>query len=115
MVLLAFPFSSRVAGYGWIHAAEQTPIHAPFAAQIVAMPEKKSFKTGDVLFVLDSTMLSIAQGRSRDMAAARESQIAGLMGLPDGESQRQLLNKQKAFFEAEGKARSDDWSGGQKT
>jgi putative peptide zinc metalloprotease protein len=108
VVVLAFPFSSRIAGYGWIHAAEQTPIHAPFAAQIVAMPEQKSFKTGDVLFVLDSSMLSIAQDRSRGLAAARESQIAGLMGLPDGESQRQLLNSQKAFFEAEGKASRDE-------
>lgn len=108
VVALAYPFSSRIPGYGWIHAAEQTPVHAPFAAQIVSMPERKSFKAGDVMFVLDSSMLSIAQDRSRNMAAARESQIAGLLGLPDGESQRQLLNKQKAFFEAEGKASRDE-------
>lgn len=107
-VLLAYPFSSRIAGYGWIHAADQTPIHSPFSAQIVAMPEQRTFKTGDVLFVLDSSILSIAQDRSRQLAAARESQIAGLMGLPDGESQRQLLNSQKAFFEAEGKASKDE-------
>jgi putative peptide zinc metalloprotease protein len=107
-VLLAYPFSSRVAGYGWIHAADQTPVHSPFAAQIVDMPAQRSFKAGDVLFVLDSSMLTIAQDRSLQMAAARESQIAGLMGLPDGESQRQLLNSQKAFFEAEGKASQDE-------
>jgi putative peptide zinc metalloprotease protein len=107
-VLLVFPFSSRIAGYGWIHAAEQAPIHAPFAAQIIAMPERKSFKAGDVMFVLDSSMLSIAQDRSLQLAAARESQIAGLLGLPDGESQRRLLNSQKAFFEAEGRASQDE-------
>ena len=106
--LLAFPFSTRVAGYGWIHAAEQTSIHSPFSAQIVSMPAQRQFKAGEVMFVLDSSMLSIAQDRSRQLAAARENQIAGLMGLPDGESQRQLLNSQKAFFEAEGKASQDE-------
>ncbi len=108
VVILAFPFSTRVAGYGWIHAAEQASIHSPFAAQIVSMPTQRNFKAGEVMFVLDSSMLSIAEDRSRQLAAARESQIAGLMGLPDGESQRQLLNSQKAFFEAEGKASQDE-------
>lgn len=101
LVILFFPFSSRVTGYGWLHAAEQQPIHSPFAAQMVSVPTQRQFKAGDVLFVLDSTMLGIAQGRSRQLALARESQIAGLMGLPDGEAQRQQLTSQKAFFEAE--------------
>ena len=103
-VALVFPFSSRVSGYGWIHATEQQPIHSPFAAQIVSVPEKREFKAGEVLFVLDSAILGIDQTRSRQMAQARATQIAGLMGLPDGESQRQLLNSQKAVFEAEGRA-----------
>ncbi|MBU4520156.1 MAG: HlyD family efflux transporter periplasmic adaptor subunit, partial [Gammaproteobacteria bacterium] len=101
LVILFFPFSSRVTGYGWLHAAEQQPIHSPFAAQMVSVPTQRQFKAGDVLFVLDSTMLGIAQGKSRQLALARESQIAGLMGLPDGEAQRQQLTSQKAFFEAE--------------
>ena len=106
--VLVFPFSSRISGYGWVHAAEQQSVHSPFAAQIVAMPTKVLFKAGEVMFVLDSALLEIAQDRSRDMAAARETQIAGLMGLPDGESQRQLLLSQKAVFEAEGKASKDE-------
>jgi putative peptide zinc metalloprotease protein len=106
--VLVFPFSSRISGYGWFHAQDQQLIHAPFAAQIVSMPTERFFKTGDVLFVLDSSMLSIAQGKSRQLAQARESQIAGLLGLPDGEAQRQTLNSQKAFYEAEEKLSVDE-------
>ena len=108
LALLVFPFSSRVSGYGWVHAMEQQSIHSPFSAQILSMPEKTAYKAGEVMFTLDSSMLGIAQSRSRDMAATREAQIAGLMGLPDGESQRLLLNTQKAFFEAEEKASQDE-------
>ncbi|MGM9428126.1 HlyD family efflux transporter periplasmic adaptor subunit [Hydrogenophaga sp. MI9] len=108
LVLLLFPFSSRVSGHGWYHAQEQQTIHAPFPAQIVAMPAQKQFKAGDVLFVLDSSQLSIASGKSRQMAKAREAQIAGLLGLPDGESQRQSLNSQKAYYEAEEKMNEDE-------
>jgi putative peptide zinc metalloprotease protein len=106
--LLVIPFSSRISAYGWVHATEQQTVHSPFAAQIQDMPTKTAFKAGEVMFVLDSTMLGIAEGRSRDMAATRESQIAGLMGLPDGESQRLVLNSQKAFFKAEEKASQDE-------
>ena len=108
IVVLVFPFSSRISGYGWVHAAEQQPVHSPFSAQILVMPSKTAFKAGEVMFVLDSTMLGIAEGRSRDMAATRESQIAGLMGLPDGESERLALTTQKAFFQAEEKASQDE-------
>lgn len=108
LVLLLIPFSSRVAGYGWYHAQEQQPIHAPFAAQIVSMPAQRTFKAGDVLFVLDSPTLGIAQDKSRQLAQARESQIAGLLGLPDGEAQRQSLTSQKAFYEAEEKLSGDE-------
>ena len=108
VAVLVFPFSSRITGYGWFHAQDQQLIHAPFAAQIVSVPTQREFKTGDVLFVLDSSMLSIAQGKSRQMAQARESQIAGLLGLPDGEAQRQTLNSQKAYYEAEEKLSVDE-------
>lgn len=108
LAVLLFPFSSRVMGYGWLHAQEQQQIHAPFAAQIVNMPAQRSFKTGDVLFVLDSEVLSIAQDKSRQLALARERQIAGLLGLEDGEAQRQTLQSQKAYFEAEQKLNQDE-------
>ena len=106
--LLLFPFNSRVSAYGWLHAQNQQPIYAPFAAQIVSVPEQRQFTAGDVLFTLDSPTLSIAQGRSRQLAAARESQIAGLLGLPDGESRRQTLNSQKDYYEAEEKLSEDE-------
>lgn len=101
VMVLLIPFSTKVTGHGWYHAQEQQSIHAPFSAQIVAMPEKTRFQAGDVLFVLDSAILGIAQDKSRQLAKARENQIAGLLGLPDGESQRQSLNSQKAYYEAE--------------
>ena len=108
LALLLFPFSSRVTGYGWIHAAEHQPIHTPFAAQIVQMPTGRAFKAGDVLFVLESKVLGIDQDRARQLALARESQLAGLMGLPDGEAQRQKLISQKAYHEAEAKFSADE-------
>ncbi|MFP8776925.1 HlyD family efflux transporter periplasmic adaptor subunit [Hydrogenophaga sp. RWCD_12] len=108
LALLFFPFSSNVSGHGWYHAQEQQLIHAPFPAQIVSMPAQKEFKAGDVLFVLDSSQLSIASGKSRQLAKAREAQIAGLLGLPDGEAQRQSLNSQKAYYEAEEKMSEDE-------
>lgn len=108
LALLLVPFSSRITGYGWYHAQGQQTIHAPFPAQIVAMPTQGEFKAGDVLFVLDSSIIGIAQDRSRELAKAREAQIAGLLGLPDGESQRQTLNSQKAFYEAEVKLNQDE-------
>jgi putative peptide zinc metalloprotease protein len=108
LVLLFYPFSSRITGYGWYHAHGQQTIHAPFPAQIVSMPTQREFKAGDVLFVLDSSILGIAQDRSRQLANAREAQIAGLLGLPDGEAQRQSLNSQKAFYEAEVKLNEDE-------
>lgn len=108
LALLLVPFSSRITGYGWYHAQGQQTIHAPFPAQIVSMPTDREFKTGDVLFVLDSSILGIAQDRSRGLAEAREAQIAGLLGLPDGEAQRQTLNSQKAFYEAEQKLNQDE-------
>jgi len=106
--ILLFPFSSRVMGYGWLHVADQQLIHSPFAAQMVTVPTQRQFKAGDVLFVLDSTSLGIAQDKSRQLVLARESQIVGLMGLPDGETQRQQLTSQKAFFEAEEKLSIDE-------
>ncbi|MEX1165605.1 MAG: HlyD family efflux transporter periplasmic adaptor subunit [Hydrogenophaga sp.] len=108
VAVLVIPFSSRISGYGWLHSTEQQSVHSPFSAQILSMPTKTAFKAGEVMFVLDSTILGIAEGRSREMAATRESQIAGLMGLPDGESQRLALTTQKAFFEAEEKASQDE-------
>lgn len=108
LVVLVFPFNSRVMGFGWVHADNQQLIHSPFAAQIVSVPQQRQFKAGDIMFVLDSSALGIAQDRSRQLALARESQIAGLMGLPDGESQRQLLTSQKAYFEAEEKLSEDE-------
>lgn len=103
LVLLLLPFSSRVTGYGWYHAQKQQSIHAPFPAQIVSLPVQREYKAGEVLFVLDSPILGIAQDKARQLAQARELKIAGLLGLPDGEAQRQLLNSQKAYFEAEQK------------
>ncbi len=108
LALLLFPFSSRVTGYGWIHAAEQQPIHTPFAAQIVEMPSEKRFKAGDVLFVLESKALGIDQERARQLALARENQLLGLMGIPDGEALRQSVTSQMAYYEAEAKFSSDE-------
>lgn len=99
--LLLIPFSTQVTAHGWLRAEEQQLMYSPFEAQVVALPAGRAFKQGDVVFALDSKALGIDQDKARQQALARERQMAGLMGLPDGESQRQLLASQKALFEAE--------------
>jgi putative peptide zinc metalloprotease protein len=99
--LLLIPFSTQVTAHGWLRAEEQQLMYSPFEAQVVALPAGRAFKQGDVVFALDSKALGIDQEKARQQALARERQMAGLMGLPDGESQRQLLASQKALFEAE--------------
>jgi putative peptide zinc metalloprotease protein len=99
--LLLIPFSTQVTAHGWLRAEEQQLMYSPFEAQVVALPAGREFNQGDVVFALDSKALGIDQEKARQQALSRERQMAGLMGLPDGESQRQLLASQKALFEAE--------------
>ncbi len=110
LVLMAVPFDTRIAVDGWVHAREQQVVHAPFGAQLTDMPPKRAFKAGEVMFVLVSTELGIEQEKSRQMALARDAQIAGLLGLPDGEEQRQSLTSQRAFFRAEEQASESEIS-----
>ncbi len=108
LLVLVLPFQSSIRGDGWVHARDQHLVHAPFPAQLVKLPESVKVAAGEVMFTLDSKALSIAQDRARGLAEAREEQIAGLLGLPDGEAQRRSLQSQKAMFEAEAKLSSDE-------
>ncbi len=106
-LLLFLPLNTRVQAHGWLRAEEQQLLYSPFEAQLTALPEQRAFQQGEVVFALDSKVLGIDQERSRQLALARERQMAGLMGLPDGESQRQLLASQKALHEAEERASTE--------
>ncbi|GAA6140187.1 HlyD family efflux transporter periplasmic adaptor subunit [Hydrogenophaga sp. 5NK40-0174] len=108
LVVLVMPFQSSIRGEGWLHARNQHLIHAPFPAQLVKLPVAGPVTAGATLLTLDSRSLSIAQDRASALARAREEQIAGLLGLPDGEAQRRTLQSQKAMFEAEAKLSSDE-------
>lgn len=108
VLVLVVPVQSRVQGYGQLRALDQQAIHAPFAARIVQMPSQQKFQAGDVVFVLDSQALGFARDRSRQLALAREAQLAGLMGLPDGEEQRQQIESQRALHEAEVRLNQDE-------
>lgn len=110
LILLLVPIQSRVEAYGVLRAAEQHTLHAPFGARITQMPTRRTFQAGDVVFVLDSEALGIAQDRSRQLAQAREVQLQGLIGLPDGEQQRQSIESQKAVHEAEARLNRDERS-----
>ena len=110
LILLLVPIQSRVEAYGVLRAAEQHTLHAPFGARITQMPTRRTFQAGDVVFVLDSEALGIAQDRSRQLAQAREAQLQGLIGLPDGEQQRQSIESQKAVHEAEAQLNRDERS-----
>jgi len=110
LILLLVPIQSRVEAYGVLRAAGQHTLHAPFGARITQMPTRRTFQAGDVVFVLDSEALGIAQERSRQLAQAREAQLQGLIGLPDGEQQRQSIESQKAVHEAEAQLNRDERS-----
>lgn len=110
LILLLVPIQSRVEAYGVLRAAGQHTLHAPFGARITQMPTRRTFQAGDVVFVLDSEALGIAQDRSRQLAQAREVQLQGLIGLPDGEQQRQSIESQKAVHEAEARLNLDERS-----
>lgn len=110
LILLLVPIQSRVEAYGVLRAAGQHTLHAPFGARITQMPTRRTFQAGDVVFVLDSEALGIAQDRSRQLAQAREAQLQGLIGLPDGEQQRQSIESQKAVHEAEAQLNRDERS-----
>ncbi|MDI3512194.1 MAG: putative peptide zinc metalloprotease protein [Betaproteobacteria bacterium] len=110
LILLLVPIQSRVEAYGVLRAAGQHTLHAPFGARITQMPTRRTFQAGDVVFVLDSEALGIAQERSRQLAQAREAQLQGLIGLPDGEQQRQSIESQKAVHEAEARLNFDERS-----
>ncbi len=110
LILLLVPIQSRVEAYGVLRAAGQHTLHAPFGARITQMPTRRTFQPGDVVFVLDSEALGIAQDRSRQLAQAREVQLQGLIGLPDGEQQRQSIESQKAVHEAEARLNRDERS-----
>lgn len=110
LILLLVPIQSRVEAYGVLRAAEQHTLHAPFGARITQMPTRRTFQAGDVVFVLDSEALGIAQDRSQQLAQAREAQLQGLIGLPDGEQQRQSIESQKAVHEAEARLNRDERS-----
>lgn len=110
LILLLVPIQSRVEAYGVLRAAGQHTLHAPFGARITQMPTRRTFQPGDVVFVLDSEALGIAQDRSRQLAQAREVQLQGLIGLPDGEQQRQSIESQKAVHEAEAQLNRDERS-----
>lgn len=107
LLITLLPFQSSVHGDGWLHAERQQIIHSPFPAQLVELHKGGRVSQGDVLFTLDSKLLSIAQTKSRALAQAREAEIAGLLGLPEGEERRQLLQSQKAMFEAEARLSSE--------
>lgn len=108
VALLVVPVQSTVQGYGVLRAKAQQTLYAPFAARIARMPDQNAFAVGEVVFALDSDMLGIAQDKARQLALAREAQIAGLLGLPEGEQQRQSLESQKAYFEAEARLSGDE-------
>lgn len=106
-VVLFLPLNTRVQAHGWLRADEQQLLYSPFEAQLTKLPEQRTFRKGEVVFALDSKVLGIDQERFRQLALARERQIDGLLGLPDGESRRELLASQRALHEAEERASTE--------
>lgn len=104
---LLLPIQTSVTGHGWLRARDQQVLYSPLAAQLIRITPGREFRRGDVMFALESKTLDFDEERARAMAAARTRQMAGLMGLPKGESQRPLLVSQLALHEAEERASHD--------
>lgn len=103
VVLLALflPWSTAVHGHGWLRAEQQQALFSPFEAQVSALPAQHSFRRGDVVMTLDSTLLGYEQARAQALANAREQQLLGLMGLPQGEQERAVLASEQRMYEAQ--------------
>lgn len=95
------PWQTSVRGVGWVHATHQQVVYSPLAGRLLALPTAGKVTEGQTLFVLESPDLGIAADRANSLAQARAKELAGLIGLPEGESRRISLQLQQERFKAE--------------
>ena len=95
------PWHTGVRGAGEVHAALQQVVYSPLAGRLLTLPVAGQVAEGQTLFVLESPDLRIAAQRADQLAQARDRELVGLMGLPDGETRRASVQLQQEQFTAE--------------
>ena len=101
LLMALIPWHSSVRGSGAAHAALSQVVYSPLAGRLLTLPAAGSVMKGQTLFVLESPDLRIAAGRASSLAQARDKELVGLAGLPEGESRRASVQLQQEQFTAE--------------
>jgi putative peptide zinc metalloprotease protein len=98
---LVVPWQSGVHGWGWIHPERQQVVFSPLAGRVLALPQTGKVTAGQLLFVLEAPDMRMAASRYTGLAQAREQELVGLSGLPEGEERRVQLELERDKFKSE--------------
>jgi putative peptide zinc metalloprotease protein len=101
LALVLVPWQRSVQGPGWLHAERQQVVYAPLPGRIVSLPRPGAVTAGQFLFVLESPDMRLEGNRAAAQAEARDRELVGLAGLPDGEDRRAQVQGQRDQFDAE--------------
>ncbi len=99
---LLVPWHGAIDGSGWLHPQMHQTLHAPLPGRVVALPAAAGpVRRGQVLIDLESPEARLSAQRAQALAQAREQELLGLGGLPNGEDRRAIVTSQRDQFEAE--------------
>ena len=101
------PWQSGVHGWGWVHPERQQVVYSPLAARVVSITPAGAVKEGQPLFVLESPDMRLAASRFSGLAQAREQELVGLGGLPQGEERRVQVQLERDKFTTEARTFQD--------
>ena len=104
---LVVPWQTGVHGWGWIHPERQQVVFSPLAGRVMSLPQEGQVTAGQLLFVLEAPDMLLAASRLTGLAKAREQELVGLGGLPEGEERRAQVELQREKFKSEARAFQD--------
>ncbi len=104
---LVVPWQKGVHGWGWIHPERQQVVFSPLAGRVLSLPQAGKVNTGQLLFVLEAPDMRMAASRYTGLALAREQELIGLSGLPEGEERRVQLELERDKFKSEARTFQD--------
>jgi putative peptide zinc metalloprotease protein len=98
---LAVPWRQSIKAYGVLKTESSQAIYSPFPAQVLQIQPNDTVKKGDVLFVLSSRQIEISAAKAQSQSDSKRRQLAGLVGLNDGENSRAVLQSELLRLQAE--------------
>jgi putative peptide zinc metalloprotease protein len=101
IAFLAIPWRQTIKAYGVLKTESSQAIYSPFPAQILQIQPNDTVKKGDVLYVLGSRQIEISAAKSQAQSDSKRQQLAGLVGLNDGENSRAVLQSELRRLQAE--------------